>query len=91
MSLIHIQDDECLTISQLAKILNVHVVTIRNWERDGNSPIPVHRTQGNQRRYLGKDIKQYLGLKSQQNPHITTPIRKPFYMPECHLTTKRMI
>ena len=64
MSLIDLQDDACLTISQLAKILNVHVVTIRNWERDGNSPIPVHRTQGNQRRHLGKDIKQYLGITS---------------------------
>lgn len=76
MSLIHIQDDECLTISQLAKILNVHVVTIRNWEREGNSPIPVHRTQGNQRRYLGKDIKQYLGLKNTQNQNITTQNKK---------------
>lgn len=62
MSLTDLKDDECLTITQLAKILNVHVVTIRNWEREGNSPIPVHRTQGNQRRYLGKDVKQYLGL-----------------------------
>lgn len=64
MSLIDLKDDECLTITQLAKILNVHVVTIRNWEREGNSPIPVRRTQGNQRRYLGKDVKQYLGLVS---------------------------
>lgn len=69
MSLINLQDDECLTISQLAKILNVHVVTIRNWERDRNSPIPVHRTQGNQRRYLGKDVKQYLGITS-DSPNI---------------------
>lgn len=69
MSLIDLQDDACLTISQLAKILNVHVVTIRNWERDGNSPLPVHRTQGNQRRYLGKDIKQYLGITS-DSPNI---------------------
>lgn len=69
MSLINLQDDECLTISQLAKILNVHVVTIRNWERDSNSPIPVHRTQGNQRRYLGKDVKQYLGITS-DSPNI---------------------
>ena len=30
MSLITLQDDECLTISQLAKILNVHVVTTYN-------------------------------------------------------------
>ena len=43
--------------------------TIRNWERDGNSPIPVHRTQGNQQRYLGKDIKQYLGITS-DSPNI---------------------
>lgn len=64
MSLTALKDDECLTITQLSKILNVHVVTIRNWERDGKNPIPVHRTQGNQRRYLGKDVKQYLGLAS---------------------------
>lgn len=69
MSLINLKDDECLTISQLAKILNLHVVTIRNWEREGNSPIPVHRTQGNQRRYLGKDVKQYLGITS-DSPNI---------------------
>ena len=64
MSLTALKDDECLTITQLSKILNVHVVTIRNWERDGKNPIPVHRTQGNQRRYLAKDVKQYLGLAS---------------------------
>lgn len=69
MSLIDLKDDECLTITQLAKILNVHVVTIRNWEREGNSPIPVRRTQGNQRRYLGKDVKQYLGLASSPTPN----------------------
>ena len=69
MSLIDLKDDECLTITQLAKILNVHVVTIRNWEREGNSPIPVRRTQGNQRRYLGKDVKQYLDLASSPTPN----------------------
>lgn len=69
MSLTDLKDDECLTITQLAKILNVHVVTIRNWEREGNSPIPVRRTQGNQRRYLGKDVKQYLGLASSPTPN----------------------
>lgn len=58
------KDEEFFTIKDLSQILNVHQVTIRNWEREGKSPIPVHRTTGNQRRYLGKDLNQYLGLKS---------------------------
>lgn len=38
---------------------------------EGKSPIPVHRTTGNQRRYLGKDINQYLGLNINQDQEIT--------------------
>lgn len=60
-----ILEEKYYTITELGQILNIHPVTIRNWERNKelkDMPIPVHRTNGNQRRYLGKDIKKYLGF-----------------------------
>lgn len=72
----NIKQEQTLTIKELAELLNVHVVTIRNWEREGKSPIPVHRTVGNQRRYLLTDVNKYLGLENRKENKLEKDSKK---------------
>jgi excisionase family DNA binding protein len=50
-----IEKEEWLTLSQAARILGVHPSTVRLWSDKGR--IPVHRTQGNHRRYIRSEIE----------------------------------
>lgn len=47
---------EWLTLSQAAELLGVHPSTVRLWSDKGR--IPVHRTQGNHRRYVRSEVEQ---------------------------------
>jgi excisionase family DNA binding protein len=46
---------EWLTLSQAAGLLGVHPSTVRLWSDKGR--IPVHRTQGNHRRYVRSEVE----------------------------------
>src|SRR5664280_1014610 len=48
-------NEEWLTLSQAANLLGVHPITVRLWSDKGH--IPVHRTQGNHRRYIRSEIE----------------------------------
>jgi excisionase family DNA binding protein len=50
-----IEKEEWLTLSQAAGLLGVHPSTVRLWSDKGQ--IPVHRTQGNHRRYIRSEIE----------------------------------
>ena len=47
--------DEWLSLSQAAGLLGVHPSTVRLWSDKGR--IPVHRTQGNHRRYIRSEVE----------------------------------
>ncbi len=47
--------DEWLSLSEVAKILGVHPSTIRQWSDKG--ALPVHRTQGGHRRYKRSEVE----------------------------------
>ncbi len=49
-----IEKEEWLTLSQAAGLLGVHPSTVRLWSDKGR--IPVHRTDGNHRRYIRSEI-----------------------------------
>jgi excisionase family DNA binding protein len=50
-----IEKKEWLTLSQAAELLGVHPSTVRLWSDKGH--IPVHRTQGNHRRYVRSEVE----------------------------------
>jgi len=47
-----------LTVTQAARLLDVHPDTIRRWADNGL--LPSHRTPTNQRRFLVEDIQKLL-------------------------------
>jgi len=59
------------SISQTAKLLNLHPKTLRRWENKGK--FASKRTLGNQRRYSQQDINQLQKIKQGQSP---TPIKQ---------------
>lgn len=48
-----------LTIRQAAEILNVHVETLRRWDKDGKLKAIIVNERGD-RRYDPKDIEEFL-------------------------------
>lgn len=56
-----------LTLSEAAKSLNVHPVTLRRWADEGQ--IPVMRTPGGHRRFAASDIAN-ISERHHQVPHI---------------------
>jgi len=51
-----------LTIRQTAEILNVHVETLRRWDKSGKLPAIRINDRGD-RRYRMEDIKNYLNSR----------------------------
>lgn len=51
-----------LTIRQAAEILNVHVETLRRWDKDGKLKAIIVNERGD-RRYDPKDIEEFLKRK----------------------------
>lgn len=60
--------EELLTLKQAAKILNVNTQTLRRWDRKGIlKAIRVGNRKGvGDRRYLKKDIEEYISRKNKK-------------------------
>ncbi len=58
-----------LSLSQAASLLGVHPSTVRQWADKGR--IPVHRTQGNHRRFMRSEIELWVGISRQ--PRLPEP------------------
>ena len=54
---------ELLTIRQAAKILNVHVETLRRWDKSGKLKAIRISSRGD-RRYRKEDIKRFIDIKN---------------------------
>jgi len=52
-------DEQLLSITEAARMLNVHTNTLRNWDKSGELPA-IHVGPRKQRRYRKADIESYL-------------------------------
>lgn len=58
--------DKLLSITQAAKQLGVHPLTVRNWTEKGY--LPFYRTPGGHRRFKKQDLAAFLNTMSQNAP-----------------------
>ncbi len=60
------ETDKLLGITQAAKLLGVHPLTLRNWTERGY--IPFYRTPGGHRRFSRKELLAFLATMNQSSP-----------------------
>lgn len=55
--------DDVLTVSQVARIFNVHPKTVNRWGKEGRLPV-AFKTPGGHFRFYRKDVRAQMGVKS---------------------------